>query len=222
MTDEILELVRKNPKGFSRKWNERYSSDQTVLDMLKSTIFEGKEWVLERAFKCDDGWKIDRIALRYYLLKSLVESGHLSIENLHGSVIDIGSFMGCSIDSLAMFGARVNGTDTGCFACFSPSGIEIHGEEGVRYVEHAISDKKVPDLVTCFNASWVEEMSWNRWCVDLYDTCMKGLKRGGQVLMTYAEPCESKEYLAKEKRIIEIELPENLRGMERYVLIGTR
>ena len=133
--------------------------------------------------------------------------------------MDIGSYLGASVDALATYGGNVVGTDCGRFSYDSPSGKDIGRLDGRSALQ---SHHYRPDLTlaSCFNADWVEKMSEENHTMHMCADAMKSLKPEGQILLTFSRGIENntelKEYLLSLPDAYFAELPKNLAKREAY------
>lgn len=202
-------------------WDRRFGSHREVVELLAATIFEDNFYSLDIYLAPGNVGRLDSSLCRYFILKDLVEQGHLTLENLQGFVLDIGSHQGQSVDGIAMYGGKVYGADVGYFASWSASGIGLFADEGISAVRRKTHQGKTPSLVTCFNADWVENMSHNGWCLDLYDTCMDSMDPGGELLLSFGGDPRYKSNLLL-RGMVQVDLPRNLSNRENYVLVARK
>lgn len=202
--------------------DRRFGDHRIVIELLASTIMKDNLSGLDSRLSSEEILHLDSSLCRYFILHHLVKEGHLTQANLQGYTIDIGCHLGQSTDGIAMFGGGVYGTDINSLADRSVSGnIRLDAREGISAVREHVRAGVIPNLVTCFNAAWVESMSRDRWCLELYDACMAGMKPGGEVLLSFGQSYKHKGELI-ERSMHEVQVPGLLRIREQYVLVGRK
>jgi hypothetical protein len=130
---------------------------------------------------------LDSSVDRYHLIEFFINEGILGKKNLEGKVVDIGCHIGATVDALAMYGGNVVGTDCGKYAYESPSGRDIARMEGRWLVQSYASRMDKPNLISCFNVGWVEDMSHKGFAVELCNDSLISLAPNGQVLYTFSD-----------------------------------
>ncbi len=187
-----------------------------VLNLLERTIFKDYEKRLKLIFESEFGKVIASTVGRYFLLDYLISEGHLDRKNLEGEALDIGSYLGATVDAIAMYGGKVIGTDNDGHTPQSLSGRPILYMEGITFVKEGCRGMPI-SLITCFNADWVEKMSSRGWALQFYQAALERLQIGGQVLLTFREnPLISSSYGKF------IRLPERFCSKESLVYIGSK
>jgi hypothetical protein len=229
----LAEIKTKNSYYFDQLGNaekaignwENYGGFEKVRDLLLEKMFTPGtfKWKFST-----DAAVLNSTVDRYYLLNFLIEERILDGQNIKGTIIDIGCHVGATTDALAMYGGDVRGTDRGKYAYSSPSGRSISGQEGISMVKSynvlKLRDNPKPSLIACFNVDWVEEMSHNRFAIELCQESLNTLGNGGQVLYTFSRKTGLEDY--SELEVLQnsqiIELPKGLNKREKYAFVASK
>lgn len=211
--EKFIELA--NAEKLVEKWERDFGSYEEIRDDVFSNVFYPQ--FVETLKHNQD--VLDSTINRYFILEHFLKQGALNKSNLEGNILDIGSYLGASVDALATYGGNVVGTDCGRFAYDSPSGKGIGRLDGRSVLQ---SHHYRPDLTiaSCFNADWVEDMSEENHTRHMCADAIKALKPGGQILLTFSgslkNKTEFKEYLLSLPNACLEELPKNLAKKETY------
>ena len=213
--EKFIEIA--NAEKLVEKWENNFGSYEEIRAGVFSKILYPQ--FVETLKQNQD--VLDSTVNRYFVLEHLIKQGALDKSNIEGKVLDIGSFLGASVDALATYGGTVVGTDCGRFSYDSPSGKGIGRLDGRSALQ---GHHYRPDLtlVSCFNADWVENMSEENHTKLMCADAMKSLKPEGQILLTFSRDLknntELKEYLLSLPDAYLVELPKNITKRETYVV----